>query len=239
MAAMSAYRATGENELGPLIVEAHPRRTRALFWALLAIGLLADLGALLSRPKGVDGWMTVLFLGVAFPVVALLGLFGRQADSVRLHELGFVARGRAVRWDDVIELRTERSIAGRNGRYRAVLDRYTVRLKNGETLDLRFAFANNDAILDHIRDRTREHLLRGAAPPMTFGPVTLDDTGVRTEFTSLSWSQIARAGFDGAAHNVVIRGPGSAWIEVPLQEVPNAHVLCAMVNARATADAGP
>jgi hypothetical protein len=238
---MSGYRAAAGDELGPLVEEVRPPRVaiRVILVCLLAIGLLADLGALLSPPKGVDGWLTLILIGVAFPVAALVGLFGRQADAVRLHEHGFVARGRAVRWDDVVELRTKRFVAGRNGRYRSTLDRYTIHLKNGETLDLRFAFANNDAVLEHIRERTREHLLRAAMLPITFGAITVDDAGVRTEFTNLTWSQIARAGFDGAMHNVVIRGPGSAWIEVPLHEVPNAHVLCAMVNARATAAAGP
>jgi hypothetical protein len=234
---MSAYRGAIAPELGPLIEEARPSRwpLTALTALFVFVAVIIDASALASPPNNIERWMTVILFGIAVPALVLFARFGRQPDSIRIHQLGFVARNHAVRWDELVELRTKRFIGGRNGTYRSVLDRHRLRLRNGEQLDLRFAFANNDAVLDHMRERTREPLLRETTLPAKFGAITVDEQGVRTEFASLNWSQIDRAGFDGPLANVVVRGPGSAWIELPLDEVPNAHVLCAIVNQRAAA----
>ena len=231
---MSAYRGAAEPDLGALIEDARPNRgpLNALLVLFLFVALIIDVSALATPPTSIERWMTIILFGVAAPGLVLLARFGRQPDSIRIHELGFFAGGRAVRWDDVVELRTQRYVAGRRGQLRSTLDRLTVRTRAGETFELRFAFGNNDAVLAQLHERTRQHLLAATTLPATFGGVTVDESGVRTEFASLRWPEIESATFDGPASQVVIRGTGSGFIEFPLHEVPNAHVLVAIVKQK-------
>jgi hypothetical protein len=235
---VSAYRGAEAPDLGPLVEDVRPNRgaVTALLVLFLVIAFIIDASALASRPDNVERWMVVVLFGVVAPALALLARFGRQPDAIRIHQLGFVSGPHAVRWDDVVEIRTRRHIAGKRNQVRSVLDLHTIRTANA-TIELRFAFADNDAVLRQLHERTREHLVRETALPATFGTITVDESGVRTEFASLAWSQISRAALDPTTGNVIVRGPGSAWIESPVAEVPNVHVLCALVNARATATA--
>lgn len=235
--AVTAYRQSEGVELGPLVVDARPNRgpATALMVLFLFIGLIIDVSALASPPTSFERWLVVIIFGVVFPALGLLGRFGRQPDAVRIHEQGFVSGPHAVRWEDIVEIVTKRHVAGNRTQKRSSLDVHTIKTKDGRTLDLRFGFVDNDAVLRQLHERTREHLLRATKLPAKFGAVNVDDTGVRTEFASLGWSQISRAALDGPASQVIVRGPGSAFIELPLHEVPNAHVMCALVNQRATA----
>jgi len=237
---VTAYRGAEGPELGPLIEDVRPNRgpVTALLVLFLFIGLIIDLSAIATPPASFDRWLVVVLFGVLAPVLALLARFGRQPDPLRIHELGFVSGAHAVRWDDVVELTTKRYVAGDRTVQRSTLDVHTLRTRDGRTIELRFAFPNNDAVLQHFHARTREHLLSSTTLPAKFGVISVDESGVRTEFASLGWSQISRAALDGPASQVIVRGPGSAWIEAPLHEVPNAHVMCALVNARAAAS-GP
>lgn len=233
---MSSYREPAPDALGPVLDEARPSRGPliALSVLFLFIALIIDVSALASPPTSVDRWMTIVVFGIAAPAFALLALFGRRADAVRVHEQGMVVGARAVRWDEIVEVRTKRypGTTRSTRRPASVLDHYTIRTRGGETLDLRFAFPNNDAILDHIHERTREPLRRAASLPATFGPITADERGVRSELASLSWSEITGASLEGPLRSVVIRGTGAGWLEYPLAEVPNAHVLLALVKER-------
>jgi hypothetical protein len=236
---MSAYRGPSQPELGALVEDARPNRGPliALSVLFLFIALIIDVSAFATPPTTTERWLTIVLFGVLAPVLALVALFGRKPDALRVHELGFVSGTHAVRFDDVVEMRTQRYVAGNRRQMRSTLDRYTFKTKSGETFELRLAFPNNDAVLGLLQERMRPHLIASTSLPAKFGPVTVDDAGVRTEFASLKWSEIERASFDGPASQVVIRGPGSAWIELPLHEVPNAHVLTALVNQRVTAGA--
>jgi hypothetical protein len=235
--AVSAYRGAEGPELGPLVEDVRPNRgpLTALLVLFLFIALIIDVSAIASRPTSFERWLTVLVFGIVVPVLVLIARFGRQPDPIRIHQQGFASGAHAVRWDDVLELRTKRHVAGRRTQLRSSLDINTLRTKSGQTIELRFGFTDNDSVLRQLQERTREHLLAATTLPATFGVIIVDDAGVRTDVTTLGWPQVTRAALEGPDSRVVIRGPGSAWIEAPLHEVPNAHVLVALVNKRAAA----
>lgn len=244
------YRTPERQEPGPLLADFRPRNAGRIVAAiaLLLIGLMVDLGAIASGGVSGTGWMVVLVWGVAFPAVGLLMLFGRKPDRVRVHEHALVTgegRGEVVTsWSDVVELRTRRHLGGRRQNVRAVLDRHFLRTRDGASREVRCALVDLEALLRLLRARTIEPLLTGAreqlarlepGEKLAFGALSLDDAGVRSADGALDWSSIEDVAFDGPAQSVVIKGRDGKWLESPLDDVPNAHVLHALAHERLAA----
>ena len=235
---MSAYRAPDPTSLGALIEDDPPSKVqRYALWAPIVLGVIIDLNALISRPHG-EGWFVVALGGILFPGFAVLGLLTSKAHRVRIYDDGLVvgegARARASRWDEIGEIYLRPTTSRRN----TLAQHHFLRLRLADGTS--FEFLGELAMRDHIHRHTRARLLEAAEQQLTagevrFGEVVVDQTGVRTPATSLAWSSIARASVDGQTQSVVIRGPGAAWIETPIRELPNTHVLMELVNARATA----
>lgn len=235
---MSAYREAAP-ELGPLLQEFKPSRLgiRALFGFMIGFGLLVDGSALIVGLSAMGGPLPLLFLGAVVPGLGVLGLTSTGPDLLRVHQNGLVVGQReVVLYDQILEVSTLRILSQSRGQATPIADRHFLRTSDGRVVEVRcFGAGLVESVLDHIRGATRERLVHDAREKQSlqFGELTMDDSGVRTEDASLSWSSISGASFEAAS--VIIRGPGSAWIELDLDKVPNAHVLVALVNERARA----
>ncbi|MBI2388189.1 MAG: hypothetical protein HYV09_01120 [Deltaproteobacteria bacterium] len=239
-----AYRTPEPKELGPLLGDFRPRNAGRIVASilLLLIGAMVDLGAIVSGQMSWNGWIVVAVWGVVFPAVGLLMLFGRKPDRVRVHELALVSgegRGEVTTsWTDVVELRTRRHLGGRRQHLSAVLDRHFVRTRDGGVHELRCALVDLEALLELLRARTIEPLLTDAreridrGETVSFGALSLDADGVRTADGALGWPSIEEVAFEGPAQSVAIKGRAGKWLEAPLDEVPNAHVLRALSRER-------
>ncbi len=239
---MSAYREPTAPPLGPLIEDVRkPAAQRYVLWIPIVIGVVIDLSALVSRPHG-EGWLIVALMGILAPSLAILGLLTSRAYRVRIHEDGLVvgdgARARSARWEDIRETLMRPTVSRRN--QLAALHFFRLVLADGSSLE----FLGAIALRDYIHTRTRTRLMESAKKQLVegevrFGEVVVDASGVRRAETRLGWASIARATSDGQTHSIVIRGPGSSWIEAPIAEVPNTHVLIDLVNERATGGEAP
>jgi hypothetical protein len=230
---VSAYRSAGGPLLGALLEDIKPPRgVRLPLYGLIGLGGAIDVGALLSKPS-FDGWLVVAFAGILMPFVCVLGLLGNKYPRIRIYEEGLIVGEDALaRWDDIVEIVTTRVVAGR--RSSAVMDLHALRLASGSSID---AIDRTNVLLAHLRKRTRDRLLTDArqklaAGPLTFGRITVDAEAVFTDVSRIQWGSIEGAHFDGPLDSVVVHGPRGAWIEAPLHEVPNAHVLIELVKER-------
>lgn len=234
---MSAYRSAEPTTLGPLIAEHQPTGVGRILVPIVVvvIGLLIDLAAFGSPPRTFNHWAIVLVFGVLAPVFGLLTLFGRQPDTVRVHELGIVTGSWVLPWTEIAELKVRRYVGGRRTTTN-VLDRYWLRTRGGETVELRCGNVDLDALLATMRKGTLEPLLAEARSTLesggklTFGKLTWDGATLASPDSSIARASIDSATFEGLDHAVVVKGRGSAWIELPLEDVPNAHVLLALLG---------
>src|SRR5688500_15491372 len=123
---MTAYRGDAGPELGAVVDERRPNRGPLTAFLVLSLflALIIDASALSSRPTTADRWLVVILFCIAMPGLALFARFGRQPDSLRIHQHGFVAGKHAIRWDDVTEVRTHRYVSGRRTQVRSTLDCY-------------------------------------------------------------------------------------------------------------------
>lgn len=235
---MSAYRAAEAPALGPLIADYRPRSLPRILVAILfiLIGAFTLLGAVASPPHGVRHWLIVLVWGGLFPAAGLLALFGRKPDRVRIHELAVVIGDRVVPWDDVVAIRTHRYLSTRGRPIRPVLDRHYFSTRDGQLFEARCSMVDLDGLLAQLRARTLEPLVAAArlrldaGETLTFGELTLTPDAVGSSGVSIPRASVESATFEGLDQNVTIKGKGSAWLEAPLKDVPNAHVLLALCS---------
>ncbi len=235
---MSAAYREAETDLGPLLQEFRARRVapRVLFGSIFAGGAILDVVAGVSGVAAVGGPWPIVLLGVAFPALAAFGFLSTSGSTLRLHTRGFVIDGQEVAYEQVVELVTHRVNAQQNGQTTPWGDRHSIKVSDGRRVEVKWYGAEIDAILGELRVRTLPTLLsaarEGLEEGVRFGEITVDARGVRTEYTALAWSSITAASFDPLGPTVVVRGHGSGWLELKLEEVPNAHVLVALVNER-------
>jgi hypothetical protein len=237
---VSAYR-DASPELGPLLQELRPQLwvARSLFGVMIGTGALVDLIAIIGGASLVGGSWPIVILGAVVPGLGVLGLVSKKPERLRLHAAGLIvgegSRAQTVLYDQISELRTFR-VMTQDDRPRALADRHSLRLTDGRTVEIRYWGAALETIAKHLRAVTRERRLREARENLDagvrFGEITVGAAGVRTEFAELTWSSIVEASLETATPTVVVRGKGSGWIELKLEEVPNAHVLVALVNER-------
>jgi len=234
---MSAYRSEATPALGALIADHRPRSfgriAISIFFLLVAI--VIDLASLASPPHGVNQWLILILWGILAPAIALLSLFGRKPEHVRIHEHALVVGARIVPWDELVELRTHRYLAGRRT-LKPVLDRHYLRTRDGQSLEVRCGLVDLDGLLEQMRARTLERMLSearerlAAGETVAFGKLSLDGTSIRTADTTLPRASIESISFEGPGQTLTIKGKGSAWLEAPLEDVGNPHVLLALLR---------
>lgn len=159
--------------------------------------------------------------------------FDRASDGLRFHDDGVVIvrhdeTTELIRWDSIVEVCT---IAhGRD------CEEYVLRT-NRSTHRVRLTRPGSDIARARLHEATLARLLAAAHAELregsvSFGPLVVDVVGIRTEFTDLRWHRIADvraqqlAGKAGIG--LVVHGRDGTWIELPLRDVPNEHVLIAL-----------
>jgi len=166
--------------------------------------------------------------------------FDRDGDTLRFHHDGVViVRGPSterVRWESVVEIRT--SALHRD------LERYVVRTTDNQTHVIELKRPDSAISRAQLHDPTLGRLLGDARAALAsgsarFGPIVVDGAGIRTDLADLRWHRIAdiRPQQLGRRESVlVILGRDHTWIELPLHDVPNVHVLIALFRELRAAD---
>jgi hypothetical protein len=161
--------------------------------------------------------------------------------SVRLTNEGLEAQGplrkRACRWDEVEETTWEmRKISTKQ----AELDPsrlFHLRCRNGRRISLDDRIPEFELMMDCVLNqlvrcllpRYLERLRNGQT--LAFGPFVVTRDGIDCQTTVVEWSQIERAWIREGIISLTKHGSWIDWGKKSVTEVPNAHLLIALVNA--------
>ena len=243
--------------LGPIVQE---HRTRSSYlWgllasggALLAIGLLAAgkaFFALVKDPTSddviVSGITAAPFL-LAGALLLVLGLF-RLPQRACVHQGGLYFRNRkgewAVPWAMIDGVYQKVLRVYRGDEEIDVRDVYTIDLRDGTRLEVDFHFEAIDAFGAMIAHQLDVLLLPAlqqafrAGQALSFGPVTIDRSGVHTGGKSLSWGEVEafswRRGIlssERAFLQIKRTGGLLAWAKVPIEQIKNYSILMALAS---------
>jgi len=160
-----------------------------------------------------------------------LSITGPEADDLRFHERGVAivrpSRTERVRWDELRELRTLTRSPD--------LEHYRLVTRRGETHEIRIAMPSAVTAFTWLHTPTLKHLLAAALAslqegPVRFGSVLADERGLRSTFAELRWERIAEIAIQPDGDRLVVRGRDETWMEFPLADVPNPHVLIALTS---------
>lgn len=94
------------------------------------------------------------------------------------------------------------------------------------------------ALVEYAKERTLPRLLAEAqsrfsnGEALTFGDLALDEQGLNCGAKSLSWTEIESLIASQGLIRMKKRGKRGNWNSVPVSDVPNSHVLIALVQAR-------
>jgi hypothetical protein len=242
---VSAYREPEEAPLGERVGEFRTAKTAArvrigLGGALTTVGLLTDV---LAVTAGHAAFGVVAVLGALFPaagVAMLVSSYRDRGHRFEAYEDGLVehrgGKTRRLRWEDVVSVTSDlRPRDRRNPQAVAPNQRHTIRARTGHELVFTDAIANCNFLLALVREKTLRHLLPwaqaqiDAGEVIEFGEFRASRAGISTEYQSIGWAQIE--GTDVVDDfEVVIKGRGSTWMETRMVNVPNMHVLFALVD---------
>ena len=161
-----------------------------------------------------------------------LSIAGPEAADLRFHERGVAivrpARTERVRWDEIRELRTLTRSPD--------LEHYRLVTRGEETHEVRIAMPSAVTAFAALHAPTLKHLLAAALAalqegPVRFGAVLADERGLHSAFAELRWERIAEIAIQPDGDRLVVRGRDETWMEFPLADVPNPHVLIALASA--------
>ncbi len=258
------YRTAERGSLGPLLSEhrtpsERTRTTAALGAAFAVVGVAA---ALVFARAGGAGWlgaamaMLLVVIGGAIAVRA----FVEHGTVLRLHELGLevIRRGesRALRWDDVVELRSDLAVETTSvGAVTWTVDRHVLVLRGGGDVELRCEYPDNDRVLARLRAATEPALVAEAHERLArdgsarFGSLAITEEGIRGPAATIPWTALRGATIRGFAEVVIEgvledadgRSDGEVEVHIvePLARVPNAHVLLALAKRRLAEPVAP
>ena len=240
-----AYRtATPPEKLGPLV--------RAFAWAhtpkMIAIGVFFFLPLLVPvfAPWG-ENWNAMSYLGAALMLVGMPAMgayilrtaYRQRKNYVRIHELGLEYRWqdleRTVLFEDVTEIQSRIEQKITNGIPGPVTHQHKIRLSGGEALGITHGFADVGELVGELRERTRGIVLERARASFAegrtvkMGPLTLGNGEVRVGTLRLPVSEVRRVEVAGGAISIFTES-ARPWVEVPYADVPNAHLLEALLR---------
>jgi len=213
--------------------------------ALLSLLLLLPWGNAPGDWQGVHGasLLGVVFLGVG-PLALFFALRNRRLQAVTGNEGVALIENDVVslcRWSEVATV-TESQIVGDlqsvlQASVRGEDHYFRVRCRDGTELVFRNFLDDLPWLAKILQRETLPHLMPPAVAALEkgevlyFGPLVLDQEGIRSgEERRLAWDEVEDMKVANAVLLVMQRGKRWAWFKTPLGEVPNAHVLLALVQ---------
>lgn len=206
---------------------------------LAGVGLLTDvLAASAVQPY----WGMVALLGVLFPAVGaamLVGSYRERGLRFEVFEDGIVehrgGKQRRVRWEDVVSITSDVRQANRRGDREKASERHVLHSRTGIELVFTTGVDDLTELLGLLRTRTLPFLLPAAlqkidsGDEVAFGEFNVSKAGIRTDYQTAGWNEIE--GMDVVDdYQLVIKGKGATWMETRMVNVPNMHVLFAVVE---------
>jgi hypothetical protein len=214
--------------------------------AVAGIGLLAALWFVLNETIGLLG---ILLLAVG-PVLVLHARKYRRLHAIAGSEGVALVENDAVsscRWQEVHTVQETRLV----GEMQSVLqasargeDHYfRVTCRDGKELVFRNFLDDLSWLGQIIHHETLPYLLPPAVAALEkgesldFGPLCVDPEGLRSAPEKLlSWEEVKEVTVANGLLKVTRMGKLWAWFKTPLSQVPNAHVLLALVRLYRNAD---
>lgn len=245
------YRQTSDDDLGA---------TRAVHTKSATLGGRIFLNALLLGPAAwfaIRAWGSGLSLidpatpalvtasyAVLFVVLPLAGIVSTiqavrtRRDRVDVRERGLVATVRGT--EQRIPFREIRAVTSRVVRTRGgVVHDHRVRWTGGE-LRIDHSFGDVERLLSAIREATLERLVEDARDELAagrsvrFGPWTLHPDALEVRGARLPRDLLGSVDLSAGVLRVRGKGHTESWAEQDVADVPNVHVLLAVLADRAT-----
>jgi len=216
----------------------------------LVIGLIAllELFSTMTSLEAADQDMTGLYL-IVLPLGLLLLALGIYylfypvifgSWRIYIYSEGFVyKRGMkidVVRWDHIQAAWMWNIKHYRNGIYAGTTHKYTVLRGDGLKITLNDKFSGverlGDRISQEITNYSLPRMIRDyhAGKSIFFGPLQVNVQGISTISQQLSWPRVQEVSIVQKVIKVREKGEFKDWTSVPVEQVPNAFVLTALVN---------
>jgi hypothetical protein len=183
------------------------------------------------------------FGGIMFVVGGLVA--GRAAlvrgISVKITSEGLDYQGawrkRSCRWDEVEETTWEvRKVSTKRQAFEPSR-LFHLRCRNGQRISLDDRIPEFEVMIDCVLSELLRCLLPSYlerlrdGQTLTFGPFVVTRDGIDCQSTVIEWSQVERAWIREGTISLTKRGSWIDWGKKSVTEVPNAHLLIALVNA--------
>ncbi len=218
----------------------------AALMALLGLGSFISVAGPLEEGAPQDRVAALMAGCIAWTVAAALTVYMVRSRGLQLElrRHGLIHRTHrrmvAMLWDDVVELRvTRRNLRRWSG------DSCTLVSRDGQRLELTDQLSGVDEISARLE---RDHVLRllpgcvsavKEGRTVAFGPFTVSAEGLAHRDRRLAWKEVGGGGTAG--HLLVVGDVRNgirvlpkgivAWAREPYDEIPNAAVLLALVQA--------
>ncbi len=216
--------------LGPIVRE---HRSRASQWQVVMGLFFAVLGLFLIYLFGWPprGWAEGSLEGgcALFAALAWFAAWSDRGMHVVVHERGVVqhlaSKATTILFDDLESIRSEWvRVSG------SPTESHTLRAANGEAIHVTHGVEKVAQLVEHVRSRTHDRLLKAAVDAILagervrFGPIEACSEGLVVGEDVVAWSGVAL----GLEHGRLrIAGAG----EVEVKEIPNLFVLLALPDA--------
>lgn len=183
-------------------------------------------------------------LGIGFTVGIIFWVkqsFATEGTRVWLFSRGLVRLGRgaaeACRWEEIQSVQQEMNTGSRE-RAGAVRHRFTISRRDGTQMSFE-GIPKVRALGEQIQQESLKYLLPPvlktyhSGQPVTFGSLTLSGEGVNNGKETVPWVEIKGVEIDKNGQLVfTAQGRWFSFAKMPIADIPNVHVLLALVRQR-------
>jgi hypothetical protein len=140
----------------------------------------------------------------------------------------------ALFWDEVDKLWKKKSQGHWARAWQGALI-VKIQRNDGSSIEFDDSLPQLDKLSDILHRQTLPHLLPGAieayasGQSLDFGKLRVDRAGLKNETDVIRWSDIQEIKVGDDQLSVYKKGKWSRWCQTPVAEIPNAHVLRALL----------
>jgi hypothetical protein len=166
-----------------------------------------------------------------------------QLPALALYEKGFAAYGHTglqeITWEEIESVSSHASILGGRSSLATQNVSCTVRVQNGQVIEIDSSFAQAQSLATRILQHSAGVLLPKylakfhASERITFGSLVLDRNAL--SFSSqlpIAWQKIRNAKSDGLQVMIYFKD-NSRPLAISISAVPNYYLVCALINSLA------
>jgi len=142
--------------------------------------------------------------------------------------------GQALFWDEVDKIWRKKTEGHWARAWQGALI-VKVQRNDGSTIEFDDSLPHLEKLSDILQRETLPHLLPGAIETYTsgrsldFGKLRVDRAGLRNDTEAIRWSDIQEIRVGEDQLSVYKKGKWSRWCQTPVAEIPNPHVLRALL----------